>query len=78
VRPGWDGLTIDPCLPPSWNKARMVRPWRGATLEIEIARGVPSGGRGVSIAVDGIPLATNVLAAPARAGETRRVAVTVR
>ena len=41
VRPGWDGLTIDPCLPPSWSRARMVRPWRGATLEIEIARGSP-------------------------------------
>jgi cellobiose phosphorylase len=81
VRPGWDGLTFDPCLPPSWNRARMVRPWRGATLEIDIARGVPSGGEAVSVAVDGLLLETNVLpppAGPAGTGSVRRVVVTVR
>ncbi|MEO8053648.1 MAG: glycosyl transferase family 36 [Acidobacteriota bacterium] len=78
VRPGWDGMAIDPCLPPSWNRARMIRPWRGATLEIEIVRGVPAGGRDVSVTVDGVALASNVLAPPARPGEVRRVAVTVR
>lgn len=77
VRPGWDGMTIDPCLPPSWNRARMVRPWRGATLEIEIARGAPALGAAVSVAVDGAPLATNVLAPPEGPG-VRRLAVTVR
>lgn len=64
----------------------MVRPWRGATLEIDIARGVPSGGGAVSVAVDGVPLATNVLPPPVRPGgssastlgSTLRVAVTVR
>ena len=35
VRPDWDGLRIDPCLPPGWDRARMVRPWRGATWEID-------------------------------------------
>ena len=78
VRPGWDGLTIDPCLPPSWGRARMVRPWRGVTLEIDIARGVPSGGGAVSVAVDGHPLATNVIAPPVGPHRTLRVAVTVR
>jgi hypothetical protein len=64
----------------------MVRPWRGATLEIDIARGVPSGGAAVSVAVNGILLATNVLPPPGRpdstpggtSGATLRVAVTVR
>jgi cellobiose phosphorylase len=78
VRPGWDSLTIDPCLPPGWNRVRMVRPWRGAALEIEIARGVPHEGRDVSVAVDGVALATNVLGPPESPGGTRRVAVTVR
>ena len=78
VRPGWDGLTIDPCLPPSWRRARMVRPWRGATLEIEIARGVPSGCGDVSVAVDGLELATNVLPPPSHPGSTLRVSVTAR
>jgi cellobiose phosphorylase len=82
VRPGWDSLTIDPCLPASWSRARMVRPWRGATLDIEIARGKPAEGRDVSVAVDGLELPTNVLAPPesprGAAGPTLRVAVTIR
>ena len=78
VRPGWDSLTIDPCLPPSWSRVRMVRPWRGGTLEIEIARGEPAAGADVSVAVDGALLATNVLAPPERPRGTRSVAVTVR
>jgi cellobiose phosphorylase len=80
VRPGWDTLTIDPCLPPSWNRARMVRPWRGTTLDVEIARGEPAGGRDVSVVVDGLALPANVLAAPERgsAGTPLHVAVTVR
>lgn len=36
VRPEWDGLRIDPCLPPSWERARLLRPYRGRTLEIAI------------------------------------------
>ncbi|MFZ2493648.1 MAG: glycosyl hydrolase family 65 protein [Thermoanaerobaculia bacterium] len=39
VRPEWDGLCIDPCLPPSWQRARMTRRWRGATYDIRIERG---------------------------------------
>ncbi|HSB63606.1 MAG TPA: glycosyl transferase family 36 [Thermoanaerobaculia bacterium] len=78
VRPGWDTLTIDPCLPPSWRRARMTRPWRGGTLEIEIARGEPAAGANVSVAVDGALLETSVLAPPERPGGTRRVAATVR
>ena len=77
VRPEWDGLTIDPCLPPSWTGAKMTRPWRGATLEIEIARGAPPHG-GTSVEVDGVPLPGNVLPPPKWPGGTRHVAVTVR
>ncbi len=39
VRPDWDGLRVDPCLPPSWRGARMRRRWRGATYDIRIERG---------------------------------------
>jgi cellobiose phosphorylase len=38
VRPEWEGLRIDPCLPPGWSGARMTRPFRGAVLEVEISR----------------------------------------
>ena len=48
VRPEWDGLRIDPCLPPQWKRARVCgrggercsrskssRGWRGGGLRIE-------------------------------------------
>lgn len=38
VRPEWDRLRIDPCLPPHWNGARMIRPWRGGIYDIRILR----------------------------------------
>jgi cellobiose phosphorylase len=40
VRPTWDGLLVDPCLPPGWDRARVVRPWRGKSLDLEITRGM--------------------------------------
>jgi cellobiose phosphorylase len=40
VRPTWEGLLVDPCLPPQWDRAKIVRPWRGRTIEIEITRGM--------------------------------------
>jgi cellobiose phosphorylase len=40
VRPTWEGLLVDPCLPPQWERAKVVRPWRGQTIEIEITRGM--------------------------------------
>lgn len=57
VRPEWDGLRIDPCLPPSWPRATMVRPWRGGTVHVEIeSRASGAGGR-AEVTVDGRPAA---------------------
>ncbi|MBI3323760.1 MAG: hypothetical protein HYZ92_00580 [Candidatus Omnitrophica bacterium] len=36
ARRDYQGLRIDPCLPKAWKRVRMVRPFRGATYEIEI------------------------------------------
>ena len=60
VRPDWDELIIDPCLPPSWDRARMTRVWRGVTYDIRISRGsartgvlrLPVGRAGDRISVD--------------------------
>lgn len=71
VRPEWCGLRIDPCLPPSWNEARMTRPWRGATYDVSIARGGEP-----SVTLDGVRQATNVLPPPAP-GARHRVEVVV-
>lgn len=76
VRPSWDGLRFDPCLPASWSRARMVRPWRGATLEVDIERA--SGAEpGIAVAVDGSPLSRNLMP-PVTPGRRYRVEVRFR
>jgi len=78
VRPEWDGLRIDPCLPPGWKHARMVRPYRGCTYEISIERSdaIPEGASLVS--VDGERLKDNVIAPPCKPGAHHRVNVRCR
>jgi cellobiose phosphorylase len=74
VRPEFDGLRIDPCLPPDWRSARMVRPWRGTTCEIEIEKGAQP-----RIEVDGRELEGGdaLVPVPAEPGGRRRIRVTV-
>ena len=74
VRPTWDGLLFDPCLPPGWERAAMRRPWRGATLEITIERDAALASGGVSIEPDGWPHEGNLLA-PLPAGKAAKVLV---
>jgi len=71
VRPEWDGLRLDPCLPPGWTRARMTRPFRGGACEIEITR---DGRPGVE--VDGKAIEGNLVPAPER-GRTVRLTVRV-
>jgi cellobiose phosphorylase len=54
VRPTYDGLLIDPCLPSDWERASLRREWRGASYEITIEKpkGV-QGGRSARLTVDG-------------------------
>jgi cellobiose phosphorylase len=48
VQPGYDGLTINPCIPNKWDGFRLVRKFRGATYNINVtnpthvAKGVKS------------------------------------
>jgi cellobiose phosphorylase len=36
VRPTYDGLLIDPCIPSTWDGYKITRKFRGATYEIEV------------------------------------------
>ncbi|MBI4323536.1 MAG: hypothetical protein HY596_04580 [Candidatus Omnitrophica bacterium] len=72
VRRDYQGLRIDPCLPKTWRRARIVRPFRGATYEIDILN--PHGleqGR-VILSVDGRPIPGNLIS-PHQDGRTHRV-----
>jgi cellobiose phosphorylase len=74
LRPTWEGLRFDPCLPPGWQRARVRRPWRGATLEVTIERDAARRDGEVEVTVDGEPLAGATLGA-VRPGATVRVEV---
>ncbi len=56
VRPTFQGLVVDPCIPAGWDRFEVVRRWRGATFEITVTnpRHVE---RGVgSVTVNGSPV----------------------
>ena len=84
VRPEWDGLRIDPCLPPGWTKASMTRPYRGCDYHIEIERAPTRETRTwpadvhAHVTLDGAGLSSNVIPAPARCGEHHHVRVQCR
>ena len=79
VRPEWDGLRIDPCLPPDWENAEMTRPYRGSVYHIVIERdaALPEG-ESVVVNVDGTPLVGNLLAPPDTPGICHEVRVRCR
>ncbi len=74
VRPDWDGLVIDPCLPPGWDTASMTRPWRGATYTIRITRDEARAGAGPVVALDGKAVA-GAIPPPGKPGGTHEVLV---
>ncbi|ROS76481.1 GH36-type glycosyl hydrolase domain-containing protein [Cellulomonas sp. PhB143] len=54
VRPGLDGLVVDPCVPKDWGGFEVRREWRGAVYEIEV-RNPDHVSKGVrSVTVDGV------------------------
>jgi cellobiose phosphorylase len=38
VRPQWDGLLVDPCLPADWTEAQVTREFRGTVYRINISK----------------------------------------
>jgi cellobiose phosphorylase len=79
VRPEWDGLRLDPCLPPDWNSAEMTRPYRGSIYHIAIERDadLPEGSS-ASVCLDGAPVDGNLLAPPLVPGSCHEVGVRCR
>ena len=51
VRPGFDELVIDPCIPGDWKEFSVRRKWRGAEYRIHVAnpRGVEKGVAGMTL-----------------------------
>ena len=78
VRPGLDGLVVDPSIPAAWDGFSVRREWRGAVYEIEV-RNPDHVQHGVaSMTVDGVELPEGATTVPAAApGTTVRVVVTL-
>lgn len=61
VRPTYDGLIVDPCIPSEWDGFRVTRKFRGATYDIHVEN-PKHVSRGVfSIEVDGKPIEDRTL-----------------
>jgi cellobiose phosphorylase len=61
IKPDYDGLRIDPCIPRDWTGYRVTRRFRGATLNIQVRN--PDGlCKGImSISVDGVPISGELI-----------------
>jgi N,N'-diacetylchitobiose phosphorylase len=73
IRPGFAGLTIDPCIPPDWKGFTVERKWRGASYRIDVRNPdhVSKGVRGMTF--NGRPIKGEVPIQPA--GSTNEVKV---
>ena len=85
VRPEFDALVIDPCIPADWEGFTVTRQWQGATYEIEVRNPSRVAAGVATVELDGSPLAPVVDAHRARpvarvpraASGTHRVVVTL-
>jgi N,N'-diacetylchitobiose phosphorylase len=68
IRPGYDALFIDPCIPPSWKGFTVRRVWRGAVYEIQVNNpaGVSKGVREYLLNGSSIPVQEGIPAQPPR------------
>lgn len=64
VRPDFDGLTVDPCIPGDWTEFSVTRKWRGAEYRIHVSnpKGVEKGV--ASMTLDGQPVQILPILAP--------------
>ena len=68
IKPDWDGLKIDPCIPHGWEEYSVSRRFRGAVYEIVI-RNPQHVCRGVKqVTLDGVLMEGNVIPAQADSG----------
>ena len=69
VKPEYDGLKIDPCLPGELTDLRITRQFRGSQYEIHIVNRAGDEKGAISLTLDGRPIEGNVVPAFAQPGK---------
>ena len=77
IKPQFDGLLIDPCLPAAIEKLSITRKFRGATYQIEMTNAAGGEKAPLTVELDGALLSGNLLPVPERPGETHHVRVRI-
>ena len=78
MKPQFDGLMVDPCLPESVGELKVSRIFRGNTYEIAV-KNLSGGEKGqISLVVDGKPVAGKIIPLPEEQGRTIKVEVTIK
>jgi cellobiose phosphorylase len=69
IKPDYEGLRVDPCIPPAWREYRVTRRFRGSTYRIRVLN--PDGvSRGVRrMTVNGVEIDGNIIAGTAKGAE---------
>lgn len=72
IRPDYDRLEIDPCIPADWKEFRVIRVWRGAEYDIRVSNpaGVMKGVKEIRMDGSGVAQIT-----PQEAGSTHLVEI---
>lgn len=78
VRPTWEGLLIDPCIPSHWPGYTVTRRYREHVYQIEVTRPAGAGLAVDSMTLDGVPLAGAVIPPPQGPSGEHRVSVTLK
>ncbi len=73
VKPDYDGLMIDPCLPGELKALTLTRRWRGNTYQFEVENYGGGEKKPISLTVDGKDVKGNTLPATKETGKTFRV-----
>jgi cellobiose phosphorylase len=61
IRPEYDGLLIDPCIPTDWKGFKVTRKFRGATYQIEVVNPDRKSKGIKDVTVDGLPHKSNLI-----------------
>jgi cellobiose phosphorylase len=61
VKPDYDGLRIDPCIPPAWGSFHVTRRYRGVVYEIDVRNPQHVGGGVHALTVDGREVPGNLV-----------------